>query len=227
MDSYPASDHNDIVKIDPEGDLILEVGANFSTNFDSSVPREKPVSEDDKQKPLRILVSSKILTMSSPVFKCMLRGNFIESQLPLSQTNPPTLSLPEDNPHAMKQLCDGLHNFAEPDFDNDPPKEHLLQLLRELYDTAVVADKYGCSLLVKSAAHSFWVQGILRGKFPAASELGMVLCISYVLDDEEVFYTASRMVYQALGANRILDRDIESNFGDRLPEHVCGKLQSG
>lgn len=101
MGSYSTTDHDDVVKIDPEGDLILEVGATFLNDSDSSVPTEKPVSEDDKQKPLRILVSSKILVMPSPVFKHMLRGNFVESQLRLSQTNPPTLSLPEDNLHAM------------------------------------------------------------------------------------------------------------------------------
>lgn len=96
-----------------------------------------------------------------------------------------------------------------------------------MYDEAVVADKYGCSLFVKSAAHSVWVQGILRGKFHTAAELGMVLCVANVLNDDEVFYTASRLVYMVLGASRILDKRIETNFDNRLPKNVCGKFQSG
>ncbi|KAK6376222.1 hypothetical protein LTS17_007473 [Exophiala oligosperma] len=55
-------------------------------------------------------VSSKILILSSPVFKAMLTGPFREGQLILSNDDPPILDLPEDDPQAMELMFRILHH---------------------------------------------------------------------------------------------------------------------
>ncbi len=72
---------------DPEGDLRLVLG---------SEPTQS------------ILVSSKVLKLSSPVLSAMLSPRYAEGQS-LSKTGVSTLSLPEDDPKAMAWVCHSLH----------------------------------------------------------------------------------------------------------------------
>jgi hypothetical protein len=84
--------------VDPDGDLILQVGQ-----------KESDDDEPSRSGNVQLLVSSEILTITSPVFKAMLCGPFLEGQLVLSNVNPPVLSLPEDDPGAMELLINVLH----------------------------------------------------------------------------------------------------------------------
>lgn len=74
---------------DPEGDLVLLVGSEAT--------------------PIR--VSSRVLSLASPVFAAMLGPNFAEAQ-PLSDnvSREWTVSLPDDDLHAMQRLCRFLHS---------------------------------------------------------------------------------------------------------------------
>lgn len=55
------------------------------------------------------LVSSKILTLASPVFKAMFRSGFIEGTTVRSAEHPLELPLSDDNPDALTVLLHILH----------------------------------------------------------------------------------------------------------------------
>ncbi|KAL2434779.1 hypothetical protein ABEF95_007162 [Exophiala dermatitidis] len=107
---------------DVDGDLILEVGKERSQNEENE---EEKVQEEAKSTPTmaRILVSSKVLTLSSPVFKTMLSGNFREAQLPFRKESPPILRLPEDAPGPSGLLCRVLH------YDNEALQDVSLEAI--------------------------------------------------------------------------------------------------
>lgn len=125
---------------DPNGDLILIVG----------------------EKKHRIRVSSKILCLTSSVFRAMLGPNFKEgnelasgsvrqvSPWPnvseyrsLSSSTPYELPLPDDDQKAMELFCNILHHQAK----SIPTRnDRSLSLLREL---AIIANKYDCADSVK------------------------------------------------------------------------------
>jgi hypothetical protein len=91
-------------KIDPDGDLLLKFSrfSNVESQADEAV---EPVFN------VHMRVSSKHLTMVSPVFKAMLhRGNFREGR-ELGNTGSVDVPLPDDNPDAFLIILDVLHGY--------------------------------------------------------------------------------------------------------------------
>src|SRR5277367_6787997 len=86
--SQPIPVSGEAVKIDPAGDVLLQVG--------SSEPKAY------------LLVSSKVFSLASPVFAAMLSPQFKEGNS-LSSGNGCEITLPEDDPEAMTLLCNCLH----------------------------------------------------------------------------------------------------------------------
>ncbi|MCJ1473765.1 hypothetical protein MMC13_002416 [Lambiella insularis] len=97
--------------IDPSGDVVLVVER------------------------IRLRVSSKVLTLASPVWKAMFSSNFVEGTV-LSKGSPCIVPLPEDNVDAISMLCNILH-YRHQYIAKKPSAASLEQL-------AVVTDKYDC-----------------------------------------------------------------------------------
>lgn len=96
--------------IDPNGDVVL-----FFTG-------DSP----------RLLVSSKVLCLASPVFTAMFSRHFREGHS-LSSTGSTEISLPDDPPLAMETIAKILH------FRHDLVS---MSGLDDLFDVALMADKY-------------------------------------------------------------------------------------
>lgn len=181
---------------DPAGDLVLELSTNKTgKTFRSS-----------------IRVSSKVLSLSSPVFAAMLRPNFAEG-LALQKASPqsiPLLSLPDDNPEAITWLCKAIH------FKQDLGVDIEFSLLKEL---AVLCDKYDLG-----GARNPWTHGWLQ-KWPGSSQgvdnHAEILWISYALGSDKHFWRNSRSLIQCYTSNNLAA--FEGKPWPVLPEGVFGK----
>ncbi|OAG41379.1 hypothetical protein AYO21_04321 [Fonsecaea monophora] len=123
---------SEVVLVDPDGDLILEVGKehdltenNVKVSQNNKGDSDTAQQQTAKSKVLRLRVCSKLMIMCSPVFKAMLNGPFCEGRLPLNAAEPPILKLPDDEPVAMGELCKILHHKCDIDVDC---KEHNARL---------------------------------------------------------------------------------------------------
>ncbi|KAE9969891.1 hypothetical protein EG328_006627 [Venturia inaequalis] len=151
------------VTVDEEGDLVLLVGVKAQT---------------------RILVSSKVLTISSKVFKAMLSKSFKEArELAQSVHNNQTyeLPLPDDDAHTMIVLCKATHHRSW-----DIPAETItMPLLRKF---ASHVHKYDCVEAVRTQAVSSWIASF---ESDPTQTLGLVV-VSYLLDNAEGFTKFTR-----------------------------------
>lgn len=79
---------------DQAGDLLLELETDTDGRLTQSSVR----------------VSSKVLSLASPVFAAMLNPKFAEGQALLNATSPdtPSISLPDDDSEAVVWLCKAL-----------------------------------------------------------------------------------------------------------------------
>lgn len=100
-------------RLDPKGDLVLVVG--------------------DQQ----LLVSSRVLELSSPFFRSLLQPNaFAEGAVPPNAENPPTKYLrKEEDPKTFALMCRVLHFMPVPH----------LETVEEAHLLADRCDYYGCS----------------------------------------------------------------------------------
>ena len=98
----------------------------------------------------RLRVSSVILSSASPVFKVMLGPNFSEGQGDRSAQNPKEVTLVDDNLATMMRLCRLLHHqrdLPETSHNQKPLESHA----KDLYDLAILADKYSSTESIKMA----------------------------------------------------------------------------
>lgn len=165
-----SSNSGDLVVVDPEGDLMLKVGRK--------VRGQKRKIEDERAVPNAkvIKVSSKILTISSPVLKAMLTGNSREGQPSLNQNNPPTLELPEDAPEYMEALCKVLHYH---------PQAAKRRSFSDIQEIALISDKYQCGRVLAPWFHR---QLHLRLRELCMKKLAHAVNAAYLFDDKEAFY---------------------------------------
>lgn len=100
---------------DPAGDLVLSIG-----------PEE-----------VKIRVSSKILSLASPVLAAMFSPRFAEGHALASQQGLANISLPEDDPEAIAWILNAVH------FKNQVGSSVSLPFLEKL---AIACDKYHMSV---------------------------------------------------------------------------------
>ncbi|KIW23413.1 uncharacterized protein PV07_11612 [Cladophialophora immunda] len=242
----------DLKVVDKWGDVILEVGAllwdGLSAGADEGHTSEV-VSElqpdggrsqqrqtqqagtlgpDDnaatKNGPLRIVASSKVLTIGSPVFKTMLHGSFAEGQLCFNQGNPPTVSLPEDNPQATLLFCEIVHYSRG---------VHQFKGYKALHGLGVFADKYDCTRALRS-----WFHGQLCGfvgpgrdcldtdallKEGISSQQMLKLC--YLMNDAEMFGLATKTFYTHIRPSAIRAK-LYTVYQDDVPARLIELLYS-
>lgn len=148
------------MKIDPNGDVYLVVG--FS----------EPMTH--------LLVSSKALSLSSPVFAALFSPHFKEGSS-LSSEHPTEIPLPEDDPEAMTLLCNCLH------FRTDQvPRDIEFPLLKCL---AILCDKYDVAKAILPWS-ILWLQKWETSNCEDGFE-GLLMVI-YALDCAEAFNKLSK-----------------------------------
>jgi hypothetical protein len=98
------------------------------------------VGEDESR--VEIDTVPQVMATASPVFRRMLQPDrFIEGRK-LSENKAFTVPLPEDEPAAMKVLCDILHFRS----DKVPMKDMTPTLLASI---ATIVDKYDCAIAIQ------------------------------------------------------------------------------
>ena len=167
---------NSIIEIDPDGDVVFQL-------------------PDD----CRIRVSSKALSLASPVFKAMFRSNFAEgSKLQLGE---PCQVEFDDDVKAMTTLCNILHHR-----NRNAPGTHTGLSLMQL---AIITDKYDCLEAVSHYSSLSFIN-LLKSKI-VESDVGSLLLAAFVLDEPIAFQRMSKeLVYASRGT------DVSEVFGSAL-----------
>ncbi|KAI9645547.1 hypothetical protein NHQ30_006289 [Ciborinia camelliae] len=212
--------NGDTMIADPDGDVVLVLdskelqseteivarSANSSPMSTSSIESEdngtllsdsfsqhqiSHESSTTKSAKIRILVSSKHMSLVSPVFKAMLQGNFLEG-LKLKETGKIELPLPEDDPHAWKILINIIHCRF-----NSVPLEVTLPLFTQL---AVLVDKYQM-LEVLHIFIPIWKRG-LKFQPNSLSEEDLIrwICVAWMFNLADEFkQITARIQYICVG----------------------------
>ena len=185
-----------------------------SKNSASDVSKD---TEDESSAPpseIEMLVSSRHLMLSSPVFKAMLQhSNFAEGK-ELQDSKKVTIPLPEDDPDAFAIILDIVHGR-----NRKVPKEVNLDLMGKL---AVLVDKYQMLEVVEMFS-DIWIDG-LRVNLPKNFTADAVpwLGIAWVFKKEVEFRHLTSIIEQEG------DSKLGKEFGEEVPvpELVIGKLYS-
>ena len=151
-----AEDKASLISIDHNGDTLLEVS-----------------NPDGKT---RLLVSSKVLTLASPVFAAMFKSRFKEGLNNHSKSAKPPIPLLDDNAEAVIVLCNAIHLRT-----SEMPKKLAVACLKDL---AVVCDKYDCTSALTPWS-AMWLQA--GTECLAVEDLDKLLFAAYVLDNPDAF----------------------------------------
>lgn len=158
------ADKASVINVDPSGDVILGV----------SCP--------DGQK--RLLVSSKVQTLASPVFAAMFKSHFKEGLSSYPTSTKPPIPLPDDDAEAFIVLCNAIHYRTD-----DVPKKLTSTCLENL---AIICDKYNCT-----SALAPWSAMWFQAKIDSfdAKDLHKLFFAAYILDSPDAF---SRISWEIL-----------------------------
>ena len=160
------------IDVDPAGDVILTVG---SEKWDNEA---------------RFRVSSKVLSLASPVFAAMVSPKWSDSANKASSSEPQHISLPEDHPFIMEWICQILH------FRKDIATNQDITFLVLL---AQVCDKYNLESPIMT-----WAERCLQAAKNTASDAGKEadltgsMYISTVFRNSETFWFSSAMLLYAI-----------------------------
>jgi hypothetical protein len=187
--SQPISVNAETVELDPAGDVLLHVGSS---------PELKA----------HLLVSSKVLSLASPVFAAMLSPHFKEGNS-LSSGRGCEIPLPEDDPEAMTLFCNCIHLRTD-----DIPNNVEFSVLKAL---AIICHKYDSAGAIL-AWSTLWLQKWETDTCEEGFE--GLLFVTYALDCAAAFKKLSRRaILDQVGSfdtGRVLD-----GF-DMIPESFLG-----
>lgn len=176
------------VRLDPEGDATFILSG-------SECPQE-------------YLVSSKVLSLASPVFSKLFGPNFKEGQ-EIRRGDHPRISLEDDDPKAMGLILSILHHKS-----SQVPLKMEPEALATL---AIHCDKYDCNEALRP-----WAAGWCSNSedVNAVEDLGFMLLAAYMFRSPAFSATASR-------AARRLKPNFASVWGEHetltlLPETITG-----
>jgi len=161
-------------------------------------------------------VSSKILSLASPVFGAMLGPRYAEGRALSDNTTSATVIIrfPEDNSEALLWLCEALH------FQKDVNEEIAFTLLKDL---AITCDKYGMSRALSSWSEA-WMQKSWKGSIEAGGEdeHEQILWISYAFGHHGAFRKSSRDIVRHYSEAQMELATVK--LRDRvLPDSVLGR----
>lgn len=150
-------------ELDPKGDLGLVVGRRY------------------------LLVSSRVLELSSPFFKKMLQSNaFLEGVDQPNVERPPTKRLHEDHPEMFSLICRVLH-YRQVHPPDSVDNFHLL---------ADLCNFYGCGWALSFHVRA-WLESMVLTNLPT-QELQKVLWVTFVFHLRDQFRGVSLHVAGAL-----------------------------
>ena len=175
--------------VDEDGDVILE--ANMPKN--------------DK----RFRVSSKILSLASPVLRKMFHSGFKEAMELRDVPSQSVIDLPDDDADALLVICNALHHLiaAVPEM---LPIETLVKM-------SMLSDKYD-----KGASLRGWSSTWVKKSMESTSDLTTLeelLYAAYSLDAAESFFEVSRkMICDQKGPFRTATRRADSSVKVQCPD---------
>ncbi|RVX68844.1 hypothetical protein B0A52_07499 [Exophiala mesophila] len=139
------------IDIVPDGDLIIKIGDDY------------------------LRVSSHALCLASPVFKSMLRSNFIEGLTAKnSASNPKHITLPDDDPAAFKTFCHVIHL----QLDSVPR----VLGIDSLQDLATLCDKYQAITPMRNCA-TLWACNLASDSSLETQIRLLIIAIDFDLPD--------------------------------------------
>lgn len=171
-----------VANIDPEGDLVVAIGDN---------------------PPRYTRISTRHITLISPVFRAMLGPDFVEGQS-THKTVRTALQLPEDDVKGMRLLFQLAH------WQITDPKEIDVEAFPALL---VACDKYDCFATFKFSLTAVWDNWLLRNEVPGARDgreapavetIGEAICIAYLFGDRRRFKEAMMLMFR-----HTMEEDIE------------------
>ena len=129
----------------------------------------------------RIAASSQVLCMSSKPFLKMLGPHFKEGQLDEASTKK-HISLPADKPSAIELMCNILHHQVS--------GVSTVPTVADLYDLAIVADKYDCTFATGLAARA-WINPTSAHD---TNDLGLLLVSAFIYMLQDAFHDISALL---------------------------------
>lgn len=160
---------------DPDGDLVLILTAPEEKESTSPNTANTEAPKDKPSKEIRVLVSSKAMTLVSPVFKAMLRHQTFKEGHDLAKGTA-EIPLPDDDATTFKIILHIIHHNVS----QVPRKLDLIAAT----NMAILVDKYQIHD-VMILYSEIWVKE-LRTSSPLPSSLSATLprwlCISWVFD---------------------------------------------
>lgn len=161
----------------------------------------------------RFLVSSKILSLASPVFKKLFSSHFLEGALVATQTRP-EIPLHEDDPTVMGIIFSFLH-YQEPDIEVEVDAKMFANI-------AVHCDKYDCVVAIRPWI-TVWFGKTQWNEANPTEELGFLLTASHLMRSSVYFskFSQKAQVHLTMGFASKWD---EYAVMDMLPRAIKGEL---
>ncbi|KAH8663685.1 hypothetical protein BGZ60DRAFT_411902 [Tricladium varicosporioides] len=162
------------VVIDSEGDIVLQL---HQDQPNEAAADGKTVGE--KLETRELIVSSKVLSLASPVFRVMISGKFkegVELAEKTASLETYDLPLPEDDADATIVLCRVLHFSIK-----DVPEKPTTVCLEKL---AYLCDKYQCINAMKYCG-GLWLRNwllVCENEDLSIDDLCRLLIFAYVVD---------------------------------------------
>jgi len=182
MPSYPSIMSSRVI-IDPDWDILLQLQHDPPSD---DAPKENTM--DKKIEVKELAVSSKVLSLCSPVFKAMINGSFkegIELAEKRASPEPYILSLPEDDVEATAIFCRILHFKF-----NEIPEKPTTICLEKL---AFLCDKYQC-ISTMSYCGGLWLRDwllVYDNEDPSIDDLCRLLVFAYIINRPYEFLSIS------------------------------------
>ncbi|GAE00227.1 predicted protein [Paecilomyces variotii No. 5] len=133
---------------DREGDVILAAGGNSMS-------------------PRRFLISSKVLSLASPVFAALFGPQFLEGSR-MAEHGPITILLDEDDAKTMEIMLRILHHQTPSKIENLTTKE--------MATLAILSDKYDCAGVIRPWTSKWFFR---HENMPNLEDYGLILTAAH------------------------------------------------
>lgn len=163
-----AEQRADLERLDPDGDVMLKLDDGAA-----------------------VLVSSKILSLASPVFKALFAPSFSEGAK-LAELGYIEVSLRDDNPCAMRTMLAILHYQDASELDGTDPEAIAI--------LAICCDKYNCVKPIRP-----WVETWFHNRpcISTAEDYGFMLLTAHLFRSSEQFSSISAEIIRKLSPDFI------------------------